>query len=107
MVGPPVGVERVLSGEYVGDGGAVEDEEVVDVGDVGGVVFEFVVFVELVALVERRGDGAQRGPAAALNKREIKGNKRDANWEYRLPESGNNATCSKQKGKIKTNRQIQ
>ena len=66
MVGPPVGVERVLRGEYVGDGGAVEDEEVVDVGDVGGVVFEFVVFVELVALVERRGDGGDVGVSASL-----------------------------------------
>ena len=47
MVGSPVGVERVLRGEYVGDGGAVEDEEVVDVGDVGGVVFGFVVLSNL------------------------------------------------------------
>ena len=66
MVGPPVGVERVLGGEYVGDGGAVEDEEVVDVGDVGGVVFEFVVSVEPVALVERRGDGGDVGVSASL-----------------------------------------
>ena len=42
VVGSPVGARPVLGGEDVGEGGAVEDEEVVDVvgGGVGGCIVD-------------------------------------------------------------------